>query len=299
MVDALTSITLTPGPLGSQIDILWVLPATLPNNYKVYLFKRRGADVDQTNDINRYFTNIADLTNYDYQGLMVFDTLSNNITVLGDYVVLNDSTYYYKAVIRDEDTGDVSTAIGGNATPNSTIITDVLDGKDITAQAIKKTFDSLKDKEGNKVSIGKDIDIVKGFQTGVPNKDTIMIERINGANNTIFWGNILQQIQGNTYMGDYDNAVFRVTYLTPTMALERREKITMIFLAQKQTMISLIKKLGADNANITVESDYYNPMMHDMNCIGVTMIVAMILENKVKVPGSQPTSHQFTGEVEI
>ncbi len=286
MVQPLASLNVSANEFGSEIDLLWSLPATLPTNYQVYLFQRSGSDVTQQ-DIDNYFANINNLTNYNYNGLFVFDQLTNdNITSLAVLQVLNGLKYYYKGVIRDQDTGEYSAAIGGNATPGSSIAVSIKDGKDLVAQVIQKMFDSVTDKSGKKIQKSKDIDIVKTYSLLPISKDTVMIERINGNTEARFWGNIWNHIQQNTIMGDMDTDVIRATFITEA-GIARRDEIANIFRSRKQFLYLLLKKLGADNVNITIEGDYYNPAFHGENIVGITLIFALVLENKAKVTAEE------------
>ena len=75
MVNPLDTFTIESNAMGAELDLSWTLPGVLPTNYKVYVFQRSRTDVDQANDIDRYFTNINDLSNYDYKGCFVFDKI--------------------------------------------------------------------------------------------------------------------------------------------------------------------------------------------------------------------------------
>ncbi len=132
----------------------WTLPTETPVNYKVYLFRRAGSDVSEL-EITAYFTNIENLTNYDYNKLFVFDRIAPQVEILGDQRVYNDKVYYYKAVLRDEDSGEYSTTISCNGTAHPNIKVNIVDGKDVVATAITKMFDSVYDVNGNKELFAK------------------------------------------------------------------------------------------------------------------------------------------------
>lgn len=280
MITPLASLEATAHQLGSELIIYWELPAVLPTNYKVYLFQRSQTDVTQE-EIDDYFDNINDLSAFNYNGLFVFDHLKAT-NGLGIYEVINGLVYYYKAVIRDEDSGDYSTTVSANAIPNADVSVDIKDGKDIVAKSLKKMLDGLKNKAGNKVQLSKDIEVVKSFTMGEPKNDQFMIERVNGSNYTNYWGNILSAHANSVILGDMDTDVIRATYITLS-GPDRRDLIVSIIRGRKAFLRIMCKKLGATDCQVTVEGDYQNPQMHGLNVVGVTLIFTLLIENKTKI----------------
>jgi hypothetical protein len=296
MVNPLISLTIVASPIGSELDIFWELPTTLPTNYKIYVFKKSGGAVPQP-IIDDYFANIDDLTGFDYEGVFVFDRLKNEQKVIGDYVVVNGTQYFYSAVVRDETTPEESAAVSANATPDCLMISDIIDGKDLVAKAINKMFESIKDKSGSRVNLKKEIDIVKNFSMAPINKDTIMIERVNGAELQRFWGNISHVYKNMVVMGTVDSDVIRVTFLTPGTP-DRRDTISNLFRAKKIMLVTFIKKQGAKDCSAVIEGDYYNPMFQGENVIGFTVVFSMIVPNQSKYEETEITSHITQMEIQ-
>lgn len=282
MVNPLVELALTFSPFGGQIDIAWKLPTELPELYKVYLFKRSGRDITDI-EILAYFNNLADLSNFAYNGLFVFDKIENQISVIGDLHVFNDTTYYYKALIRDENTGDLSEVLSQHGIPKPTIKVNILDGKDIVCEAIKKMFDSVYNSKGDKVVLSKDIEVVKNFAVEPISQNYVMIERVNGSTQYRFWGNVLQKYGANLMKGDYDADVIRATFMTLD-GTDRRDIVANIFRSRKQSLIQFCKNLGALECNISLEGDYYNPQVHGENALGFIAVINLIIENKVLIP---------------
>ena len=300
MISPLTSIIVEANEFGSELDIFWQLPiaSLLPTNYQVFLFQRSTSDVSQS-DIDSYFSNINNLTNYNYNGLMVWDQLTNNaINAMSVVQVINGLTYFFRGVIRNQDTGEYSLSVGASAVPASIILVNILDGKDIVAKTIEKMFDSVTDKKGRKIQKSKDIEIIKNYAMTPLNKDTVMIDRINGSSEARFWGNILHKVQQSYIIGDIDTDVIRVTFLTEAGG-ERRDTITNIFRAKKQFLYHMIKTLGAFDVSITIEGDYYNPQLHGINALGITVVFAMMIENKSRITEEIITQHIMNDQNEV
>jgi len=289
MIQPLTKLLIDISAFGGQLDLSWKLPDELPENFKIYLFQRSKIDITQ-NEIDQYFSCIANLSNYNYNGLMVFDRLSNKINVISIYQVRNDIQHFYKAVIRDEDTGEYSATISANAIPRTDIIEDIPDTKDMVIKALKKMFDTVKSIDNQKVREGKDIDIVKQFQTGEIEGSIIMIERVNGAVYQKYLGNQTQMYGSKITFGDIDNDIIRATYLTIAGA-DRRELMSRLFKSRRVFLKKMIKAQGAIDCEVTVEGDYFNPMFHGDRALGVSIIFSIYAENKFTISNEEIESH--------
>lgn len=288
MITPLTSLQVIPHQLGSELDLYWQIPTIVPVNYKIYIFQRSQTDVTQA-EIDDYFSHIADLSAFNYNGLFVFDHLKAT-NGMGVYEVINGLVYYYKAVIRDETSGEYSAAVSANAIPNADVVVDIKDGKDIVAKALKKMLDGLKNTTGKKIQISRDIEVVKNFTMGEPKNDQFMVERVNGANYQNYWGNILSAHANSVILGDIDTDVIRVTYITLS-GPDRRDLMTNVLRSRKPFLRIMCKKLGATDCQVTVEGDYSNPMIHGLNVVGTTLIFTLLIENKTKIDYTEINAH--------
>lgn len=282
MVQPLAELKVVVSSWGSQLNISWQLPDDLPDNYKVYVFKRSKTVVTQQ-EIESYFTKINDLEHFTYNGLFVWDDFGNHITEVADYHVRNGIAHYYKAVIRNETSGEISPTVSANGTPTSSVLVDIIDGKALVVKSIEAMLDSLTNKTGERIKIGNDLKIVKQFTAGVPDGDQIMVERINGSTQYRFWGNQWAAYNSSIIKGDIDADVMRATFITPAN-IERRDLMANVFRSRKQMLIQMLKIMGCKDALVTVEGDYYNPMFHGENTVGITVIFSLLITNKVKVP---------------
>lgn len=295
-ITPLVKFEVTAKQFGNQLDLLWETSTDRPQNWKVFVFKRKSANVTDE-EIADYFEHIDNLTNYAYNGLFVFDKFKPEADysyIYSDFIVLNDQVYYYKAVIRNQETGEYSTPLSAYATPLATILVRIQDGKELVAQAIKKLFDAVKNISGEKALLTRDIEVYKQFVLGAPKENWIMIERINGSNKYNYWGHQKVMDGNNVIYGSTDNDLIRATFVT-TAGNARRDLMTNIFRAYKLNLERLIKALANYKVNtcqITVEGDYYNPNIHGENALGVTIIFALEIENEVRADGLDITDHE-------
>jgi len=270
MVNPLKTLEIKANNFGGELEINWKLPDIKPTSFRVYLFKK-NQEITQL-EIDNYFNNIEDLSAFNYGGLFVFDKLKAEVVQVSDITVKNDFTYFYKAVVRDEESGERSIAKGVSATPKPFIRVNVKDGKDIVAKAIEKMFDAVYDEKNNKVKLAKDIAIVKQFTIQPITENIVMIERVNGATAQQFWGNSINpQVQG-----DIDSDIIRATFLTNNP--DRRDRVTGIFRAFKPLLLRYCMT-HCIQAQITVEGDYYNPQIHGFEWVGVTVIFSLQMQN--------------------
>lgn len=269
-------LSIRASAFGHELDIIWNNRLLQPDE-KIYIFKRSNTDVTNA-EIDSYFDNIDDLSAYNYNGLFVFDDLSPVNNAIGDYEVQNGITYYYKAVVRNEQSGDYALAGSVNGVPQKLLKVNVRDGKNIVAKAIEKMFENVIDRNGNPVNLRRDIKIVKNFTIEPISENYIMVERINGSNYLQFLGQQYTQTATQTGFGDTDTDVIRATFIT-TETSDRRDKVADIFRSNKFYLIQLIKKLGARNVQITIEGDYYNPQIHGVNAQGFMVVFSLLIDN--------------------
>lgn len=269
-------LTIYASPFGHQLDVSWK-NELLQVDEKVFIFKRSLNDVTDV-EIESFFDNINDLSNFNYNGMFVFDRLARQTSAIGDYEVANDITYYYKAVVRNEVTGDYVVAGSVNSVPRNQLKVRVLDGKELVVKAIEKMLENIVNRDGQTINMRRDITIVKNFSIEPIADNYIMVERVNGSNYQQFLGQQFLAGLGQTSYGDTDTDVIRATFIT-TEASDRRDKIANIFRGNKFFLIKILQKLGAREPKITIEGDYYNPQIHGVNAQGFMVVFAFLIDN--------------------
>lgn len=301
MVEPLQKFEAIARQWGNEIDLIWETKESRPVNWKIYIFKRSGTNVTQE-EIDSYFQSIDDLSDFEYNGLFVFDKFKSETDtayIHPDYIVLNDTPhYYYKAVIRDESTGECSIALAADATAISSITVKIQDGKDLVAKAITKLFDNIKNEAGRKILLSKEFTVVKHFPLKPPAESWFMIERINGANKHLYWGHQKGTVGNDTVFGSTDSDIIRTTFVT-LKGNDTRDLVANLLRAYKIHLERLIKVFGnykVNNCQITIEGDYQNPAIHGDNALGITVIFALEIENEAKNDELEITDHQLDND---
>ncbi len=265
---------------GHELDISWNNELLQPGE-KVFIFKRSQTNVTDE-EIAAYFANIDDLSNFNYNGLFVFDkNITPTTSAIGDYEVANEVTYYYRAAVRLS--GQYSLAGSVSATPRNLVKVNVLDGKQLVVKAIEKMFENIVNRDGQSVNMRQDIKIVKHFTIEPISENYIMVERINGSNYMQFLGQQYASTFNQTIYGDTDTDVIRATFIT-TDSSDRRDKVANIFRSNKFFLLHMLKKLGAREPRIMIEGDYYNPQIHGVSAQGFMVVFTLLLDNLAMHP---------------
>ena len=294
MVEKLEKLTARAVLWGNQIDVYFELPDTLPENYDVIVFKRSETNVTDE-EINEYFEsdNSQEFRN-SHRGLFVMDYLkrsglfentAKNKFYLQDFYCRNGIDHYYRAVVKNEDTGEVSDILSANATAESQLVVDIPPVKNIIVQAIKRVLQNQKGKDGVTVDLNEEIEIKKSFSQGDVKTDTIMIESVNGSIYQRFLGNQMAAYGQKIKKGMLLNDVYRCVFLT-IRGEDVRDKLRQVLQAYSIVIERMIHLLGARdiiNAEVIVEGDYSNASIHGADALGVTMLISTIIKNTVDV----------------
>lgn len=294
MVQPLENFYIIASPFGNELELYWELPAERPTNWKVYIFKRSNTNILQ-DEIDNYFANIDDLSNFNYNGLFVFDNFKSlqNVTayVHNDLFVKNDLQYYYRAVIRDEESGEYSEALTQTATALPQLEVKTIDGKDVVATALEKLFDTVKNVAGEKAQIGKEIKIFKQYFEETPETDHFVIERVNGSEKISYWGLLKSHIGNDELLGSTDTDVIKATFWTPN-GNARRDLLANLIRGYKAVLIQLIKKLGngqIPDVKIVVEGDTVNPQINWTRYLGVSFVFILEVESEIRADSPEIT----------
>jgi hypothetical protein len=284
MVQPITDLSIKASSFGGELFLSWNLPSGLPIHPKIFLFKRSKIDISQ-NEIDEYFTKLStnSLNTFNYNGLFVLDYEEKPFSKFSDLVVQNGETYYYKIVIRDQENQEYSEAISANAKPMPLLKVNVKDGKQIVDKAIKKVLDNVFVNPTEKVLLGRDISTIFHFAVEPPAQNYIMIERVNGSTQYRSWADNYAKIQGGQVKAVYDVDVIRATFCTQDTPA-RRDQVANIFRANKLVLRKFCKALGAVDAEINIEGDYFNPQIHGVNVVGFTIIFSLLMDIKTLIP---------------
>jgi hypothetical protein len=122
-------------------------PATLPTNWQFFIFKE--ADQAVTDDqIAAYFAGSLSDQELKQLGIYVYRNLPVDPTyiTLIDWGVDNGIDYFYKGVIQDLDTKEISTSVQADATPQGNYSFNIPDVKSLLIRALPYSGSILRSK---------------------------------------------------------------------------------------------------------------------------------------------------------
>lgn len=270
MVNPLQYITSRPHPLGQEIDLEFTVPAIPPSTYSVYIFKKEGTDITNT-EIDDYFAGSTP------SGLTVFELHYDGAGIphyMDDLACENDKTYYYKGVVQDKSNSDYSSAIGTNSTATINVTTSIVDAKDQVVKLLKRILSNYNMDEIKHYQLFREY----GLQTD--KTPVFYIVRAGGSVVQRFIGAFLQQNNGNASYGEIDMDVIQVMWEDPSTL--RRDKITNIFRESREAMRQyLLHPRGGKMVwvDISLEGDAINSTVQDRIQVTGMMTIACGIES--------------------
>lgn len=268
-VNPLAQLTVEAHPLGHELRIEWIKPSSLPTNYKVYLFKMQGQYPSQA-QIDAYMTNSTIAS-----GMTVWNNISNDAYGYQDYAVVNGLAYYYKALIKNNTSGEYSATVQDYETPVFSATVNVVDWKEVVCACLVKLF-----KNYNLV-VDKDIDIRKAFSLD-PNLTTPFVTVIRqGANDVMrLWGNLLKDEEDAKAYGKVEQDNILIVW--EDINSDRRDKLTQIFRANEQTLRRYIIKYQALDVRIDIGSDDIDLRWESRELHTGQMMIQIIFESSIE-----------------
>lgn len=144
-------------------------------------------------------------------------------------------------------------------------------------KAIKAMFTTFKD-NNEVIKAAKDIDYRTYFPLEAIEKDTVMLQTVNGNTEESYWGDIYYQDKNSIAVGDIDVEVIRATFMTAAHP-DRRERFRKILRSRKMFLKQFVKRLSAQDCKVIIEGDYFNPKYQGQNAIGISVIFVVTLTN--------------------
>jgi len=265
-VAKLSGLSIEAHPLGSELKVSWILPANLPGNYQVYVFKKESAIT--TDEIDAYFTDSESSL------LTVFDSISNDAGFFYDFSVSNGTVYHYSAVIKDTDSGEYSRAVADSATPEFSGTVSTVDLKELLVTAIKRVFNNYS------ATANKDYVIRKSYSIENVKPPLIVIVR-QGANDVQrLWGNVLIDNDTTRTWGKYESDACLVVW--EDVNSDRRDTLTRMFRTHEKTIRRyLVKNSNAIDVQIVMGSDDIDPRWENLTVHTGQMLVTATFPSTV------------------
>ncbi len=257
-------------PLGQEIDLTFTTPETLPTSYTVYIFKKEGSDIMQT-EIDNYFAGSppANVTVFQLQK----DADDKTPFYMDDLTCDNGKTYYYKGVVKDDTSGTVSTPVGDNATANTTATTKIVDAKQEIIKLVKRTLKNYGMDERKHYHLSGE------YGLEIEKTPALYVVRTGGNVASRFVGALKEFTNGLHTYGEIDLDIIQIIWEDPSAV--RRDKLTNIFRENKEAIRQyLLHPKGSDMiwADITMEGDAINQSVRDRIQVSGMMTVACGIE---------------------
>jgi hypothetical protein len=259
----LASLTAASHPLGNEIDLDWELPATLPAQYRVDIFKKQGADITQ-GEIDQIMGGTP------VEGVDVFHP-GNEYHGMHDMQVTDGKTYYYRGIVVNTETSEYSSSVGASATPDFTAAPDVTDLKKIVLEAIKRIFRS------RGIVIDKHVFVTKDYNVEDPKFPLVTISRAPATVSQRFIGEYVGagdfEAQGMLYM----DSVYVIW--SSDHPVERRDRLSIIFRsAAIETWRYLVSQAEVVTAEISFGQDIRDERFEGNYVLSNSMTVRAIVQ---------------------
>lgn len=300
MVNALTSITTSGTDYGADVTLEWVLPAVLPNHWRLFVFKKAGAAVQDV-DIAAYFAGTLDRAGQKSKGIYVFETIPNTASRVTDFTVLSGTDYFYTGVIKDVDGAEFSTSVSTDYTPTPKIVINTLDGKAVVVRGIEKAIDILRTDEGTKLVLEKDVKVWRAYPIEKGVGDFVVVQRTPGRSLVRQLGDVIYDEPGIEVKGETDTDTFEVHWVSVEPL--RRDKMTNLFRAVRQVIRYYILQLGngdVKDARFTMSGDSEGKLFDGTLVYRGVMMIQVDVETQVQIgEAAGPFSFDLVYEYQV
>lgn len=265
-------------PLGQEIELVWTLPETMPDGWRIVIFRRQGSDVTQ-DEIDTYFADPASLPSDITVESVDNDQYADGLYGLSDYAVDNTKQYYYQIVLQDTSDEAVSTIAGANGTSNKTVETSIVDAKKFILEVVErvlKSYGMIKDQH---------YQLMREYALPGMQAPTIYVTRVGGQVLHRYIGHF-QSVEANLreVSGSLEMDNIQVVWEDPNAI--RRDTITNMFRESKEFMDRFLHtEEGGDMAytEILIEGDVINEAVRDRVQVGGMMIISCAIATKISM----------------
>jgi hypothetical protein len=283
LVNPLQTLSCDVNDIGGEIRIAWTYPDELPNKWQLYIFKKaQSAPTDD--EINDYF--LGDLSDGDLKGrgIYVFRNFPNSFDWFGDFQVLNDTHYFYRALIQDLETKEVSATVDLDATPRAHIVWNVVPSKSYVVRGVEKVIDAVKNREGEKLIEWKNVQVFRDHSQTQGKDFVVVVTHMAGQIAERYFDSLIAQYEDFIVRGEADMDVFQIEWISKGNTL-RRDRFTDIMRAFKPILKDYILRLGNNDIKdcklvmgADTEGDYGG-----VQSLRGAMTVALVIESQVQV----------------
>ncbi len=256
--------------------MVWTLPLTMPSGWRIWLFRRAGADVTDQ-EITNYFADASSLPSDMTADAIGDEQYPLGVTGISDYSVDNNATYYYKAVLQDSSDDAVSTNDSANALCKKSITTSIVDAKEVIlamVERVMKAYGMVKDQHYK---------LLREYALPGMQAPTIYVTRVGGQVLHQYMG-YFREIEASLKhkYGELEMDNIQVVWEDPNPI--RRDTITNMFRESKEFIRQyLIVEQGGDMewVEILIEGDVINEAVRDRVQVGGMMMISCAISSEV------------------
>lgn len=299
MVQPITAFNAFPDAWGGTAQLSWAYQQ-LPATWKLYLFKKAAsAPTDQ--QITDYFAGQLTDEQLRQAGLYVFRSLpaDPSFTLITDLALLNGTTYYYRAVVQDTTSKEVSATVDVNVTCRPQISINSVDGKTLLILGIEKMHNTLKYIQAVTGDMPKGL-VVRGDHAILKEESFwVVVQRTSGQQVESYLGNLIAQFNDQIVQGEVDFDIFSVEWICVGDPA-RRDNYTNIMRAGRRLLNHYLMKMGNNDIRAVrfvmlgdSQGDYFGAA-----AVKGTMNVVIVVEQQVQIGGAAAVA-QFDPSVSI
>ncbi len=281
MVSPLQSIDIKNHPLGNELYLEWVMPVALPDNYRLAIFKNTAAITD--GQIAAYFAGTP--INMPVTFILP-DGNGNIVDGIIDMNVENGKHYYYRLLIQDTDSDDLSTTVDTDLEVTSTYESDIIDCKSLVIEAIKRILKNYK------LDDWRHYEIRRQWTPPSEKNPTIYVVRAPGQVVQRYMGDTIRDNGYGIIQGVIEQDNIEVVWEDPNF--KRIDTLTNIFRGSKTIIKRYLLANGVTEIEIVMGGDAVNASFKDRMQPTASMMVQCTFE--VQEAYNDKTVHAIAGQ---
>lgn len=230
-------------PLGGEIDISYDYSEKITTEDQVYIFKRAGREIQDTEILSTLDSGIASLD------LEVW-TVENYLMKCWDYDVEKGKSYYYKAIIERKsstaDTAPTRSAIVGMKVDDiiSTVIIHTIPMKAIVIEGLKKMVKAIVENINRETKSPvrlADISVWDHFPIISEPTQFFTVTRATADEGQKYWSNVYSENASQIIKGEIESETINVTWMTVNNPI-MRDQITNIMRGAKYWLLKYLRR---------------------------------------------------------
>jgi len=265
LIDPLTSVTINTHPLGNELQLAWVMPETLPDSYRLAIFKNITVITDL--QISNYFSGVETDIPVTF---IEPDSSGNIVDGIIDMNVENGKHYYYRLLIQDKDSELYSATVDADKVVTSTYTIVAIDCKELVIKAIKRILNTYSLIEW------KDYELRRQWTPPADKNPTIYVVRAPNQVVQHYMGDMILNRGNEQIQGEIEQDNIEVIWEDPNHL--RIDTLTNIFRYSKTIIKRYFEANDITEVEIVMGGDALNAAFHDRPEPSASMMIHCTFE---------------------